>query len=139
MENKTLKVYDTISGKMVDVEVSDEVFTEYKRAVWREEKNDSHFYNNEIQFSMLVGGDDDAYENFHEFIDFDDSIVETSINKKLVEKISELKRQERELIQLLYFKNLSEQECAIVLKTSRQNIHNKHVRVLAKINKLLET
>ncbi|MBO5575458.1 MAG: hypothetical protein IKH90_07810 [Ruminococcus sp.] len=139
MENKTLKVYDTISGKMVDVEVSDEVFTEYKRAVWREEKNDSRFYNNEIQFSMLVGGDDDAYENFHEFIDFDDSIVETSINKKLVEKISELKRQERELIQLLYFKNLSEQECAIVLKTSRQNIHNKHVRVLAKINKLLET
>ena len=139
MENKTLKVYDTISGKMVDVEVSDEVFTEYKRAVWREEKNDSRFYNNEIQFSMLVGGDDDAYENFHEFIDFDDSIIETSINKKLVEKISELKRQERELIQLLYFKNLSEQECAIVLKTSRQNIHNKHVRVLAKINKLLET
>lgn len=139
MENKTLKVYDTISGKMVDVEVSDEVFTEYKRAVWREEKNDSRFYNNEIQFSMLVGGDNDAYENFHEFIDFDDSIVETSINKKLVEKISELKRQERELIQLLYFKNLSEQECAIVLKTSRQNIHNKHVRVLAKINKLLET
>ena len=139
MENKTLKVYDTISGKMVDVEVSDEVFTEYKRAVWREEKNDSRFYNNEIQFSMLVGGDDDAYENFHEFIDFDDSIVETSINKKQVEKISELKRQERELIQLLYFKNLSEQECAIVLKTSRQNIHNKHVRVLAKINKLLET
>ena len=139
MENKTLKVYDTISGKMVDVEVSDEVFTEYKRAVWREEKNDSRFYNNEIQFSMLVGGDDDAYEDFHEFIDFDDSIVETSINKKLVEKISELKRQERELIQLLYFKNLSEQECAIVLKTSRQNIHNKHVRVLAKINKLLET
>ena len=139
MENKTLNVYDTISGKMVDVEVSDEVFTEYKRAVWREEKNDSRFYNNEIQFSMLVGGDDDSYENFHEFIDFDDSIVETSINKKLVEKISELKRQERELIQLLYFKNLSEQECAIVLKTSRQNIHNKHVRVLAKINKLLET
>jgi len=139
MENKTLKVYDTISGKMVDVEVSDEVFTEYKRAVWREEKNDSRFYNNEIQFSMLVGGDDDSYENFHEFIDFDDSIVETSINKKLVEKISELKRQERELIQLLYFKNPSEQECAIVLKTSRQNIHNKHVRVLAKINKLLET
>ena len=139
MENKTLKVYDTISGKMVDVEVSDEVFTEYKRAVWREEKNDSRFYNNEIQFSMLVGGDNDAYENFHEFIDFDDSIVETSINKKLVEKISELKREGRELIQLLYFKNLSEQECAIVLKTSRQNIHNKHVRVLAKINKLLET
>ena len=31
MEKKILKVYDTITGKMVDVEVTPEVYREYMR------------------------------------------------------------------------------------------------------------
>jgi hypothetical protein len=67
MNNKIVKVYDTITGKMVDVEVSQEIYTEYMRTEWGIKNNDNSFYNHEIQFSQLIGGDDGAFENFREF------------------------------------------------------------------------
>ena len=44
MNKKTINVYDTITGQIVEVEVSQEVYEEYKRAGWREEKNNSSFF-----------------------------------------------------------------------------------------------
>lgn len=72
MNNKVLKVYDTITGKMVDVEVTPEVYREYMRTEWGIKNNNNSFYEHEIQFSALIGGNDDAYENFDEFIQNDD-------------------------------------------------------------------
>ena len=37
MNKKTVKVYDTFKGKVVDVKVSQEVYDEYMRTEWKEQ------------------------------------------------------------------------------------------------------
>lgn len=67
MNNKTVRVYDTINKKYVDVEVSDEVYTFYMKTKWDVENNNSSFYRHQLQFSMLIGGQEGGLENFKEF------------------------------------------------------------------------
>ena len=50
MSKKTINVYDTITGQIVEVEVSQEVYEEYKRAGWREEKTIARFLNMKYSF-----------------------------------------------------------------------------------------
>lgn len=80
MKKNTVRVYDTISKKVVEVEVSDEVYTQYKRTKWAIENNNSSFYEDEIQFSALIGGHENAFENFKEFKT--DYNVETETDRK---------------------------------------------------------
>lgn len=68
MKKNTVRVYDTISKKEVEVEVSDEVRTHYNRTQWNIDDNNESFYKHEIQFSALIGGVDEAFEDFHEFL-----------------------------------------------------------------------
>lgn len=141
MNNKVLKVYDTITGKMVDVEVTPEVYREYMRTEWGIKNNNNSFYEHEIQFSALIGGNDDAYENFDEFIqddDYEDDIINKIYMDRLPGSLKKLSKKERELIELLFYKNMTEDECAEELCISRQNVHNKKMRVLSKLNKLLK-
>ena len=141
MENKILKVYDTITGKMVDVEVTPEVYREYMRTEWGIKNNDRSFYEHEIQFSALIGGNEGAYENFDEFIlddDYEDDIINKLYLERLPSALKKLTKNERELIDLLFYKNMTEDECAQELNISRQNVHNKKSRVLSKLNKLLK-
>ena len=56
MNNKKLKVYDTISGQLIDVEVTEEVYHAYMRTGWNIQDNNASFYKHEIQFSLLIGG-----------------------------------------------------------------------------------
>ena len=64
----TLRFYDTIDNKYVDVDVSDNFRLWYNRSQWNIDDNDKSFYQHEIQFSALIGGIDGAFENFHEFV-----------------------------------------------------------------------
>lgn len=68
MSKNTLRVYDTIAKKYVEVEVSENVRVGYNRSQWNIDDNDKSFYQHEIQFSALIGGIDGAFENFHEFV-----------------------------------------------------------------------
>lgn len=141
MNNKVLKVYDTITGKMVDVEVTPEVYREYMRTEWGIKNNNNSFYQHEIQFSALIGGNDDAYENFDEFVrddDYEEDIINKIYLDRLPGSLKKLSKKERELIELLFFKSMTEDECAEELCISRQNVHNKKMRVLSKLNKLLK-
>lgn len=56
MKKNTVRVYDKISKKVVKVEVSDAIYTHFKRTKWAIENNNSSFYEHEIQFSALIGG-----------------------------------------------------------------------------------
>ena len=78
MKKNTVHVYDTISKKVVEVEVNDEVRTHYNRTQWNINDNNESFYKHEIQFSSLIGGYNGAFENFHEFVT-DKDIVEQEI------------------------------------------------------------
>ncbi len=142
MSKKTINVYDTITGQIVEVEVSQEVYEEYKRAGWREEKNNSSFFKHEIQFSILIGGKDGAFENFHEFISDSDpttkAVIEKILIKEVLTALEKLKTSDRRLIEMIYFDNLTERECAKELETTQQNIHKRKERILYKIHKLIE-
>lgn len=64
-----LTVFNTCTSQYEDVEVTREVYNEFRRGEWRIEKNDDKHRANETPFSELIGGDDGAFENFSEFID----------------------------------------------------------------------
>ena len=51
MSKNTLRVYDTIAKKYVEVEVSENVRVGYNRSQWNIDDNDKSFYQHEIQFS----------------------------------------------------------------------------------------
>lgn len=142
MKKNTVRVFDTISKKVVRVEVSDEVRTHYKRTQWNIDDNNKSFYKHEIQFSALIGGHKNAYENFHEFHTEKDIVEKNTIkkteNKMLYESLSRLSNDERNLIMMIYFKNKTELECADLLHTTQQNVHKKKKKILAKLNKLLK-
>ena len=142
MNKKTVKVYDTFTGKIVDVEVTQKVYEAYMRTEWNIHDNNESFYEHEIQFSQLIGGENNAFENFHEFILEGDPTSDKAI---LLDNMSwlnsclkMLEPCELDIIVMIYFKDMTEQKCATALSTTRQNIHNKHRRILAKIYKLIK-
>lgn len=141
MKKNKVHVYDTISKKFVEFEVSDEVYTHFKRTKWAIENNNSSFYEHEIQFSALIGGHENAFENFKEFRT-DYNVEEETDRKILVENLYDcldlLSKSERNLIIMLYFENKTERECAEILCTSQQNMHKKKMMILYKLNKLLK-
>ena len=143
MAKNTVRVYDTISKKVVEVEVSDEVRTHYNRTQWNIDDNNESFYKHEIQFSALIGGHGNAFENFHEFHTEKDivekSVIQKTENRLLYESMSKLSDDEQDLLIMIYFENKTESECSSLLHTTQQNIHKKKQRILCKLNKLLKS
>ncbi len=141
MKKNTVRVYDTVSKKVVEVEVSDEIYTNFKRTKWAIENNNSSFYEHEIQFSALIGGHENAFENFKEFMtDYD---VERETDRKifierLYNSLKLLSKSERELIVMLYFENKTERECAEFYGISQKNINKKKTKILCKLHKYLK-
>ena len=84
MKKNTVRVYDTMSKKYVDVEVSEEVRIHYNRTQWNIDDNNKSFYNHEIQFSALIGGKDGTFENFREFINEHEDVEEKAVYKVLM-------------------------------------------------------
>ena len=141
MKKNTVRVYDTVSKKIVEVEVSDEVRTHYNRTQWNIDDNNESFYKHEIQFSALIGGHENAFENFREFMTDYNVEKETDL-KMLVEKLYSclelLSELDRELIMMLYFENKTERECAEIYGINQKNINKKKARILCRLNKLLK-
>ena len=106
MKKNTVRVYDTMSKKVVEVEVSDEVRTHYNRTQWNIDDNDESFFKHEIQFSALIGGHENAFENFREFIlDYD---IEKETDRKIFTErlyncLKLLSESERDLITMLFW------------------------------------
>ena len=132
---KTIKVYDTISRKMVDVEVSDEVYVHFNRTKWNIEDNNESFYKHEIQFSQLLDELDFSLliDNATEERAIDDVLIE-----KMMKALKTLPGKDMELINFLYYEHFSESKCAEIIGTTQQNISKKKHRILYKLNKLLK-
>ena len=68
-----LNIYNTMTGEFELVQVTKEVFQTYRRTKWHIEDSTERFYKHETQVSSLIGGENDGYERFHEFIDYDNT------------------------------------------------------------------
>ena len=143
MDKRKLRIYDTMSGKYTDVEVTDEVYIHYNITQWNIDDNDDSFFKHEIQFSALTGGLKDAFENFKEFKTEYDETEKKAVHKVLVKRLYDclnfLPENDRKLIQMIFFEGKHERECAKILCISQQNLHKKKKRILANLNKLLKS
>ena len=138
----TLKVYNTLTKQYEDVVVTKKVYDTYRRTEWNIKDNDESFYDHEIQISGLIGGEDDAYENFREFID-DVNIPENIFMTRegMVEvrnAVRVLPVQERNLIVALYYERLTENEYADKIGVSQQYVSKSKKKVLKKLKLFLE-
>ena len=141
MSKNIVSVYDTITKRYVEIEVSEKIRTYYNRTQWNIDDNNKSFYKHEIQFSALKGNINGEFENFQEFRTENDDVERRVIQnikfEKLYSCLNELSDDERRLIFAIYFENKTENEVAYFLHTTQQNINKKKRRILYKIHKLL--
>ena len=137
----TLRVYNHASGCVETVEVTEEVYRTYRRTAWNIHDNDESFYAHEIQFSSLIEGSEDAFHNFREFIDTEntpDQVIEEEIlHENLLKAIASLPEKERVLIRALYFEGRSETDYARQCGVKQQTINEKKHRILRKMKKFM--
>lgn len=141
MENRILKVYDTITRKLVDIEVPQDIYDEYNKLEWRIKKKNRSFYDHEVQFSMLISNSNGSLEGFKEFVsDPEDTVnkaIDIVLKEKLIECFDLLKPQEKQLLKMLFIDGLTENECGTYFNCSQVNMHKAKHRVLSKLYKLL--
>lgn len=142
MSKNIVSVYDTITKRYVEIEVSEKIRTYYNRTQWNIDDNNKSFYKHEIQFSALKGNINGELENFQEFRTENDDVERRVIQnikcEKLYSCLNELSDDERRLIFAIYFENKTENEVACFLHNTQQNINKKKRRILCKLNKLLK-
>lgn len=130
-----------MSGKYTEVEVSYEVYTQYNRTGWKIENKNKLFYEHEIQFSALIGGVNNAFENFREFITEYDETEKKAVHKVLVKRLYDclifLPKNDRRLIEMLFFEEMTGRECAEMYGVNQKNINKRKQQILGTLHKLL--
>lgn len=132
-----VKVFNTLTGKFEEVEVTAEIATVYRRNAWNIKDNDESFFDHEIQISSLIGGSDNAYENFREFKSMSRDVQDEFEEKLLVEKLhmvlADLDETDYRIIYLLFHEELSERDVADIIGVSQPVLHRKKRKILKKI------
>lgn len=135
-------VYNTLTGEYEDVEVSEELYVTYKRTGWGIENNDTSFYDHEIQLSGLIGGENDNYENFREFIDdvnVPENIFMTKLGMLEVQNaVNDLSAKEKDLIVAIYYERLTESEYADRICVTQQYVSKSKKKILKKLKLFLK-
>ena len=83
MSKNIVSVYDTITKRYVEIEVSEKIRTYYNRTQWNIDDNNKH----EIQFSALKGNINGEFENFQEFRTENDDVERRVIQNIKFEKL----------------------------------------------------
>ena len=126
----------------INIQVTKEVFQTYRRTKWNIEDSTERFFKHETQMSSLIGGENEGYERFHEFIDYENTpenqAIEEMVFQSLRNVLDLLPPKDYELVYELYFKNRTERECAQRLGMSQQAVHERKKRILKKIKNNLD-
>lgn len=141
MSKFEVTVYDTCSKSWKKVEVSEEIYLEYNRGSWNIKKHDQSFYEHQIQFSGLIGGSENAFENFREFqqeTTLEKDVEEMLLRKRVRETIRSLEPEEQALYFALFEEEKTIREIAEELHVSKSVIGKRKLLLLKKISKLLE-
>lgn len=62
-----LRIFNKSTNQIDEIEVTEELYNYYRRSMWNEKKKDLYYHSHTLPFSSLIGGDNNAYENFREF------------------------------------------------------------------------
>lgn len=132
-------VYDSTSGTFRDVEVSREVYNYYQRSGWAIRRNNARFYANEIQFSSLIGGMNDAFENFSEFRssagDPQQLLCDEAVFQGIVEALLKLSPAEQRILRLLVIEGHTERWYAERTGMPQKTVHNRKCAALKRLRR----
>lgn len=107
-----MKCYDTMTGKYIDVEVSEKIELEYKRSCWREDQQERRYFKRIVCF-------EDSIEYLNGYTrKLEDSVILKQEVELLYNSIRMLDKRSRRVIQLVYFEGLSKTEAAKVMGLS---------------------
>lgn len=137
----SLTVFNTTTGQYEDVQVTREVYNEFRRGEWRISKNDDKHSANETPFSALIGGEDGNYENFREFrseaYNPEKIMFKRLKIKKLKRAIKRLPEGERIVIELFFFNHRSSKEIGILLGITEQAVTKRRRSAYSHLKKTL--
>lgn len=136
-ERKEYKI--KIQGQLISV--SEEIYLTYYRMKRREqhleEKDRSHGV---LYYSALdteeTNGQDAIPDNNSPKVE--DIVVDKLLAEKLHQCLNQLTKEEQELIFTLFFQNKSEYQMSAETGIPRMTIHNRKIRILAQLKKLME-
>lgn len=138
----TIILRDCTTGMITQVKVTKPVFDEYRRGIWRIQKNNEKHSIQSTVFSALKASEEETYEKFHEFVDSDsnpESIVFKKMDKeKLWNAISQLNEKEQDLIISLFFEEISLSDYARSKGKTPQFIYKCRNNIFKKIKEILE-
>jgi len=132
-------IYDPASGIHHDVEVTKEVYNYYRRSSWAIRRNNARFYANEVQFSNLIGGLNDAFENFKEFRslagDPQKLLCDAETCRMIAEAFQKLSPADQRILRLLIIEEHSERWYAGRTGIPQKTVHYRKRIALKKLHR----
>ncbi|MCR6547155.1 sigma-70 family RNA polymerase sigma factor [Dehalobacterium formicoaceticum] len=123
------------------VPVTEEVYLTYyrmkRRELHLEEKDARHgvFYYSALD-TKEINGEDAIPDLTSPHVE--DIVMDKLLAEKLHKCLAELTKEEQELIFTLFFQNKSEHQVSRETGIAQKTIHNRKVRILARLKKLME-
>ena len=140
MNNYTITTYDTMTGTMVDVPVSEEIYTAFVRTAWTIKKNNQKHWKHEIPFSCLRGAEN--LDVLNEFADYKSDPAYVDPDEELYEQLqvalNQLEQDEQDLVFALFYKNMTLTECSDELGISPRGVGKRRDRIIKKIKAIME-
>ncbi len=128
-----------VQGQLISV--SEEIYLIYyrmkRRELHLEEKDSSHgvFYYSALDTEETNG--EDAIPDLNS-PQVEDVIADKLLTEKLHQCLNQLSKEEQELIFTLFFQNKSEHQVSRETGIAQKTIHNRKVRILNRLKKLME-
>lgn len=128
-----------VQGQLVPV--SEEVYLTYyrmkRRELHLEEKDAAHgvFYYSAMD-TEETNGEDAIPDRTSPRLE--DMVMDKLVAEKLHQCLAQLTKEEQELIFTLFFQNKSEHQVSRETGIAQKTIHNRKVRILARLKKLIE-
>jgi DNA-directed RNA polymerase specialized sigma subunit len=119
------------------VPVSEEIYREYMRPVWREAKRKNIRQNNEFSFEFMEESGM-GYLCASEQKLVDEIVEDKLLLEMLMNALETLTVEERFLVNELFFNNKTERRIAEESNISHQAIHKRKNRILEKLKKYFE-
>ncbi len=120
----------------IKVPVSEEVYRTYKRAEWREEKQDAVRKDRECSFDYMTEHDFDGQAVSEQEL-VDEIVSDKLLLDELYAALAELTDDERSLIDELYFKEKSERELSKDIGVPQTTINYQKNKILEWLKKKL--
>jgi RNA polymerase sigma factor (sigma-70 family) len=121
----------------VNVPVTEDVYRAYKRAEWREDKQDEVRFEKECSFDFMEEHDLDGQTVANQAL-VEEIVEDKMMLETLYTALAELADVERELINALFFDEKTEREYAQETGIPNQTIHSRKTSILKRLKKLLE-